>query len=256
MDRRRHRARQPGVTVRRGTRSLEMMTREHGRHLGLVRLDMPRGCGCAGAATRQHRAGGLARAARRAHLGSRHGGGDCGMHVGFACRRLACGLWRDASGGALPLAARARSASRRPRSIGRGARSSRRAGDRRHAGDPLRVADAHGIGLRPRISLPARRPGPTTTSAMCRRNPDARCRVPPPSPGGIACCGCRPSSWSSIRRPLAVPSVDRARRRVCADRSSPRAPRVSEPRGLGFADAREGFVAAVLGRRIGARAAA
>ena len=95
----------------------------------------------------------------------------------------------------------------------------------------------------------ARRPAPTATWAMCRRNPAARCRAAPPNPGRTGCCGCR-----RFCRSVVTPSLD-----DIADGFALTgfflARHVLEPRGLAFADAREGFVAAVLGRRLPARVA-
>src|SRR5262245_29190570 len=88
---------------------VELLTREHGRHLGLVR---------GGASTRMRpllqpgngvRAVWRAGAARRAsrHLFDRRHA----VARGYAARRLSCGLWRDPSrrAGAAPAGARSTS---------------------------------------------------------------------------------------------------------------------------------------------------
>ena len=166
---------------------VEVMTRDHGRHLGLVR---------GGGGTRLRpvlQPGNTVRVVWRARLDE-----HLGNYVGRAAapaRRLAacgvaCGLWRHASRRAVPAVAGARSASG-------GARSS--AAMLEHLDDPqtaaagdgaFRTADAGRAGLRPRPRKLRRD----------RRRGRSRLRVAEVRPRGVA----------SRRRALAGPVVPAA----------------------------------------------
>ena len=199
------------------------------------------------AAAGQHRAGGVAREARRASRPLRGRAAPPARRL--AAWRLAYRLWRDAPGRALPAAAGARSAPRGARSacgrcsaistIRRWPRSKWSASNCRCSPS---WASASTLKAAPR---PARR----TISAMCRRNPAARCRGSRRRRGRTGCSVCRRFCRTrSRRRPTILPTALRLTGFFLARH-------VLEPRGLAFADAREGFVAAVLGRRPAARLA-
>ena len=91
---------------------LELMTREHGRHLGLVR-------GGAGSRMRPvlqpgNRVTATWRARLDEHLGHLYGRGARAAGGASFLDARACGLWRDASRRAVPAAAGARSAPAHP----------------------------------------------------------------------------------------------------------------------------------------------
>ena len=153
---------------------LEVMTRAHGRHLGLVRGGRSRKqqpvlqpgnrvvADLAGAARRASRRvpGRAARLQRRAPAGQR-------------CRHL-----RPADAGrASAAAARARSAHRALRDAGDRHRESRRSDFGRRAGRALRASGARRTRLRARPDALRRDRARATNLSMSRRNPAARCRA-------------------------------------------------------------------------------
>ena len=169
---------------------LELMTREHGRHLGLVRG----GSGsrhAAGAAARQHacaRPGGRGSTSISAITWSK----ACDLRAArfFGASHAVYGVTHLAA--LMRLLARARSACRictqtLDAILDRSTMPHARGAD----GGALRTADARRARLRPRSRAMRgdRRDAPI--SSMCRRNPAARCRAPRASRGRTRCCGCR-----------------------------------------------------------------
>ena len=134
---------------------VEVMTRAHGRHLGLVR-------GGAGSRMRPVlQPGNTVRVTWRARLDEHLGHytvEGLRLRAARADDRGACGLRRDASRGAVPAAARARSARGGARHARRDPRSSGGSRGRGGADRALRVADAGRTRLRARSRGSAPRP--------------------------------------------------------------------------------------------------
>ena len=194
---------------------LELMTREHGRHLGLVR-------GGAGTRLRAVLQPGN-RCARPGGRGSTSISAITRWRARPARGRLPRGrarrLWRHASGGFVPPAARARSASRDPR---RARRRSSTASSIRSSPAPLiaRFELAFlaelGFGLDlASCAATGRRP----IWSMCRRDPAARSRARPAKPGATSSCGF-PASCARSRAGLRLRRLRRRRSCRClrADR--------------------------------------
>ena len=126
---------------------VEVMTRDHGRHLGLVR-------GGGGSRLRPVlQPGNTVRVVWRARLDEHLGHyavEPLHLHGASQLAGVACGLWRHASRRAVPAVAGARSASGGARSSRRDARASRRSDDGGAGDGALRIADAGRARLRPR----------------------------------------------------------------------------------------------------------
>ena len=215
---------------------LELMTRAHGRHLGLVR-------GGAGSRLRPVlQPGNGVSATWRARLDEHLG------HFAVEGMRLRAGAFMTAAHavyGVTHLAALCRLLPERdPHEAVHDALEA----VLDHLDDrPLAAALVARFELRcspssasASISTSAPRPARPPTSSMCRRNPDARSRARPASRGRTGCCGCRRSCARRAVRPRAMIAAGFALTGFFLARH------VLEPRGAALPDARERFIAAVL----------